>query len=60
MKLQTTDAQLHALDVALDTTRESSRTVKVDKAALRALLADHFALNKAVQQKHGAFPETAP
>lgn len=60
MKLATTDAQLHALDTALDAVRESSTAVKVDKQALKNLLADHFALNKAVREKHGALPETTP
>lgn len=60
MRLQTTDTQLHALDTALDAVRESSTTVKVDKAALRALLDDHYALNLEVLRRHGERPETTP
>lgn len=60
MRLQTTDTQLHALDTALDAVRESSTTVKVDKSALRALLADHYALNLEVFRRLADLPETTP
>lgn len=60
MKLQTTDAQLHALETALNAVRTTSATVKVDKTALRALLLDHYALNSEVLRKHGSLPETTP
>lgn len=42
--LLSTDTQLHALAEAEDKARESSSTVKVDRAALRALLHDHYTL----------------
>ena len=44
MKLATTDTQHHALEAALDVTREGSTVVKVDKEGLRALLNDHAAM----------------
>jgi len=43
-KLTLKDTQLNALHAAHDATRESSTTVKVDKAALWALLTDHAKL----------------
>lgn len=42
--LQSTDTQLQQLAQAEDSARESSTTVKVDRAALRALLRDHYTL----------------
>lgn len=42
--LQTTDTQLHDLAAAEDRARETSETVKVSRAALRALLRDHYTL----------------
>lgn len=60
MKLATTDTQLHGLEAALEAVRESSTTVKVDKLALKALLADHIDLNSEVLRKRGTLPETTP
>lgn len=42
--LQSTDTQLQQLAQAEDSARESSTTVRVDRAALRALLRDHYTL----------------
>jgi len=58
MTLATTNTQLHELETALDGTRAGSTTVRVDKEALRALIADHYALNLAVARKCGELPKT--
>lgn len=47
LHLDTTDTELHGLQVAVDKTRASSQTVTVPKEALRHLLADHFTLYQA-------------
>lgn len=59
MKLQTTDAQLHALEQAEDKARDGTEFVKVPREALRNLLRDHIALNTEVGRKHGQLPETS-
>jgi hypothetical protein len=40
-KLECTSDQLHDIHVAADKVRKNSKTVKVDRAALTALLIDH-------------------
>ena len=44
MTLTTTDTQHHALWTALNAARDGTTSVKVDKAALKAILDDHGAL----------------
>jgi len=39
--IQTTDTQFHRLWALLESGRASSETIKIEKAALRALLLDH-------------------
>ena len=43
-KLDCTDAQFHAIHVALDKVRSTSATVTVTREALAALLCDHSKL----------------
>ena len=44
MRLQTTDTQVNHLQGAVNEAREGSATVRIDKAALAALLLDHHAM----------------
>lgn len=57
--LATTDTELHGIDTALDNVRASSSTVKVDKEALRHLLADHFTLQQEARRR-GNPPAAGP
>src|SRR6185312_9774402 len=58
MKLRTSDTQHHQLWKLVTDAHEGTDKVRVDKAALKALLQDHIALNQEVLRKHGALPET--
>jgi hypothetical protein len=58
VKLQTTDAQLHELQHGVNEARETSESIRVPKAALWALLQDHYAMNGALS-KRGEVPEVA-
>jgi len=58
MKLKTSDQQHAALWDVVTNAHDTTDKVRVDKAALKALLQDHLALNQEVLRKRGALPET--
>ena len=51
--LSLTSDLLHALDTALERTKRSSTTVKVDRQALAAILIDHGRMVRALGQAVG-------
>ena len=50
-RINTSDAELHALDSIIDKARPGTANVTVPKEALRRLLLDHFQLLDALRER---------
>lgn len=57
MRLETTDSQLHELASLDDGAREGTEFLRVPRAALRALLRDHYTLFTHATHRRGHVPE---
>jgi hypothetical protein len=57
VKLSTSGDQLNALQHSVNEARDTSETIRVDRAALRALLLDHHAMFSALSCR-GQTPAT--